>query len=195
MTSMQLLSKAQLRRQVREQVRRLALPRRYGASLKAQALLAAQSVWRNAGAVLFYAALPDELDLSVLMAQALEAGKTVALPRFVPQTGAYAIFEVKQGALDCAPGKFGIAEPKEGCPTFAPKALDLALVPGIAFDATGHRLGRGAGYYDRLLGQLGGVKCGVAFDEQMVPQVPAEAHDIRVNFVLTPTRWLETAFS
>jgi len=64
-------------------------------------------------------------------------------------------------------------------------------VPGLGFDLSGHRLGRGRGYYDRLLAGIAGVKCGVAFDPQVVAQIPAERHDVNMNFILTPTRWLE----
>jgi 5-formyltetrahydrofolate cyclo-ligase len=69
--------------------------------------------------------------------------------------------------------------------------LDLILVPGLAFDLNGRRLGKGKGYYDRLLAGVSGIKCGVAFDEQVVSEVPAGPHDVRVNCILTPTRWLE----
>jgi 5-formyltetrahydrofolate cyclo-ligase len=69
--------------------------------------------------------------------------------------------------------------------------LDLALVPGVGFDADGRRLGRGRGHYDRLLAQVAGTKCGVAFDEQMAPEIPVAPHDVILNRIVTPTRWLE----
>jgi 5-formyltetrahydrofolate cyclo-ligase len=64
----------------------------------------------------------------------------------------------------------------------------LILVPGVAFDLRGGRLGRGRSYYDRLLTEIQGIKCGVAFDEQIVETVPAGSLDVRMDFVLTPTR-------
>jgi 5-formyltetrahydrofolate cyclo-ligase len=70
--------------------------------------------------------------------------------------------------------------------------LDLVLVPGVAFDARGGRLGRGKGFYDRLLSAVNGTKCGVAFDEQIVDAVPVGPLDVLVNCILTPTRWIET---
>jgi 5-formyltetrahydrofolate cyclo-ligase len=73
------------------------------------------------------------------------------------------------------------------------KRLDLALAPGLGFDESGRRLGRGQGYYDRLLAEIIGAKCGVAFDEQVVGQLPAQEHDVSMNFILTPTRWLEVS--
>jgi 5-formyltetrahydrofolate cyclo-ligase len=67
------------------------------------------------------------------------------------------------------------------------------LTPGIAFDALGRRLGRGRGFYDRLLAQTTGTRCGVAFDQQVVDVVPVETHDVVLNCILTPTRWLNVA--
>ena len=139
--------------------------------------------------------MPDEIDLLPLLERALAEGKTVALPRFVPETGVYAAGRITDLARDCAPGKLGILEPAARCTPFALKLLDLALVPGVGFDAAGHRLGRGAGYFDRILAQVAGTKCGVAFDQQMVQQIPAEPHDISLNCILTPTQWLEISGS
>ena len=67
--------------------------------------------------------------------------------------------------------------------------LDLVLVPGVAFDLNGRRLGRGKGYYDRLLAEFEGWTCGVAFDQQVVEAVPSEPHDMRLTCLVTPTRW------
>jgi 5-formyltetrahydrofolate cyclo-ligase len=66
------------------------------------------------------------------------------------------------------------------------------LVPGLAFDPSGRRLGRGKGFYDRLLAMVRGRKCGIAFEEQVVPEIPVEPHDIRLDCLLTPRRWMET---
>jgi 5-formyltetrahydrofolate cyclo-ligase len=67
--------------------------------------------------------------------------------------------------------------------------LDFALVPGLGFTTDGRRLGRGKGYYDRVLAQVRGFKCGVAFDQQIVDEIPAEPHDAQLDCILTPTRW------
>jgi 5-formyltetrahydrofolate cyclo-ligase len=69
--------------------------------------------------------------------------------------------------------------------------LDLILVPGVAFDLQGRRLGRGKGYYDQLLGALHGTRCGVAFDQQVVDEIPMAPHDMTLHCILTPTRWVE----
>jgi len=185
------IAKNDLRKRLRKRLRGMPETWRADCSAKVCALLARQQVWREAKAVLFYAALPDEIDLTALMEAALAEGRTVALPRFSAETGAYAACQIEDFSRDCAPGKFGVQEPAARCPIIALNRLDLALVPGVGFDAAGHRLGRGRGYYDRLLAGVTGTRCGVAFDEQMTPEIPAEPHDITLNCIITPTRWVE----
>jgi len=163
---------------------------RAAASARARALLAMQAVWREARAVLFYAPLPDELDLWPLLLEALKGGRQIALPRYLPAAGEYGAALLADPARDLAPGKMGIPEPVSHCPIFPLNRLDLVLAPGVGFDPHGRRLGRGKGYYDRLLAQVGGVRCGVALDAQVVPALPAEPHDQMLDCILTPTRWL-----
>ncbi len=191
MSSESVLLKARLRRQLRGQIRNLGEGQTARVSAQACALLAAQPIWGRVQSVLFYSPLRDELDLSALLTQALERGKTVALPRFVAETGAYGVCQIADPRRDCAPGKFGIPEPSAHCPNFPLNRLDLVLVPGVGVDSAAHRLGRGGGHYDRLLTLVTGVKCGVALDEQLVHQIPAEPHDILMDCLLTPTRWIE----
>jgi 5-formyltetrahydrofolate cyclo-ligase len=83
------------------------------------------------------------------------------------------------------PGAFSLLEPLAGLPEVEPTA-DVILVPGMAFDRSGRRLGRGGGYYDRFLSHSEGVRVGVCFEEQMVCEVPSEAHDLGMDFVITP---------
>jgi len=183
--------KSELRQQLRAKLKSLAAGDCAESSLRACELLRAQMIWKNAGAILFYAPLPDEVDLSPLLDEALAAKKIVALPRFLVATKTYAAVQIKSWKDDGAPGKFGIHEPSENCPVIPLNHLDLVLAPGVGFDSIGHRLGRGQGFYDRLLAQVSGIKCGIAFDEQMVQEIPAEPHDVRLNCILTPTRWLQ----
>ncbi len=139
---------------------------------------------------MLYAPLPSEPDISPLLTDALAAGKLLALPRFNPATNAYEAVQVTDLAHDLALGPFQVREPVASCPVVPLNRLDLALVPGLGFDARGRRLGRGKGHYDRLLAGFTGMKIGVAFDFQIVDEVPCEAHDIALDAVVTPTRWL-----
>ena len=184
-------AKASLRRHLRAKIP-LAPADRVAASASLSERLRNQGAWRDAKSVLFFAPLLEEPDIWSLLSEAIAAGKTVALPAFVSGTSVYTARQIIEPGRDLVQGKFGIREPAANCPEVALNRLDLALVPGIAFDVSGGRLGRGKGFYDRLLPAVNGLKCGVAFDEQIVDAVPVGPMDVRLNCILTPTRWIET---
>ena len=183
--------KADIRRRTRNSVRALTADQRRQFSESLVARLRAQPVWHNACAVLLFAPLADEPDIGPLISAAFADGKLVTLPRFDAGSGGYRAAHVQSLSDLSAPAAFGVREPAAGCPEFPFSQLDLALVPGVAFDAFGARLGRGKGFYDRLLTEVAGVKCGVAFDGQVVASLPVEPHDVNLNCLVTPTRWLE----
>ena len=158
-------------------------------STQACQLLRNQPVWQNAKSILFYAPLPNEVDIWPLVSEALSGGKIVALPGFDVEENSYVARQIKNLETDFERGQFGICEPRLDCHEVLLNRLDLALVPGVGFDFMGRRLGRGKGFYDRLLAQVSGTKCGVGFDEQMVEAIPTEPHDVYLNCILTPTRW------
>ena len=97
--------------------------------------------------------------------------------------------------LDTAPGYRGIPEPAAELPRVAIEDVDWVLVPGVAFDIHGRRLGYGGGYYDRLLALLrpGVLRVAGAFDLQVVAQVPAAPHDLIVDVIVTESRMLTIA--
>ena len=140
---------------------------------------------------MLYAPAADELDIWPLAQAAIGQGKNVAIPRYEAAADSYEACRIKDLTQDLSPGRYGIREPREKCEVVALKRLDLILVPGVAFDLQGRRLGRGKGYYDRLLAAARGQTCGVAFDQQIVHQVPVEPHDSDVNWILTPSRWIK----
>jgi 5-formyltetrahydrofolate cyclo-ligase len=181
--------KAALRARVQADLNRMAPSERAAASAEACERLRGQDVWRNARSVLFYAPLPGELNLWPMLLEAIEDGKTAALPRFVADGNRYVACRVRDVATDLRSGRFGIREPVESCPELALDHLDLILAPGVAYDLEGRRLGRGKGFYDRLLAGFKGLSCGVAFDRQIVSRIPEEPHDVVLNCILTPTRW------
>ena len=184
-------AKAALRRKVAEALERLTLAAREKASSQACARLRAQPAWQQARSILLFAPLPAELDIWPLLVEIAASGKEVSLPRFAQATGQYTAARVRDPREDVQPGRFGIREPQPGCETVPLNRLDFILVPGVAFDPHGRRLGRGKGFYDQLLAAVRGRTCGVAFDEQIVREVPVEPHDVYLNCILTPTRWIE----
>jgi 5-formyltetrahydrofolate cyclo-ligase len=186
-------AKSALRELVGERLRSMTAEERATASAQARELLTAQAQWQQAQSVLFFAPMPGELDVWPLLSVALAAGKRVALPRFERDTKSYSACRIQDPAEDVQMGYFGIREPSAHCAALPPSGMDLILVPGVAFDERGHRLGRGKAFYDRLLTVMNGPRCGVAFEQQVVPEIPVEPHDARMDCVLLPTRWIELA--
>jgi 5-formyltetrahydrofolate cyclo-ligase len=182
--------KASLRGQIREALQRISPALRAAASVELCDRL--EPRLQSAHTILFFAPLPDEPDVWPLLEKMLPTKKVCALPAFDSTTQIYSARRVQNLTTALSAGRFGVREPSASCTEIPLEKFDLILVPAVAFDLNGHRLGRGRGYYDRLLAGAHGVKCGVAFDQQIVKAVAAGAHDIRMDFVLTPTRCLET---
>jgi len=132
--------------------------------------------------------MSNEVDVWPLLEEALNTGKTAALPRFDSADQSYVACRVQNLRSEIVTGEFGIREPAAKCAEIPLSKFDLVLVPGVAFDLRGYRLGRGRGFYDRLLAEVRGAKCGVAFDKQIASDVPAGMLDVQVNFILTATR-------
>ena len=183
-------AKAECRRELRACWQRLSEGQRAaGAGLICRRVVA-QDFWKQAKTVLLFAPLPDEVDIWPLLESALAEGKILALPRFDPINKNYVAAQVADLQRDLVAGTFGIREPAGTCAEISLAAIDLALVPGVGFDARGNRLGRGRGFYDRLLADVGGIKCGLALDEQIGETIPTEEQDVRMDVVLTGTRVL-----
>jgi 5-formyltetrahydrofolate cyclo-ligase len=190
MNALPATDKAAIRKQVRQALGALSAEERRLGSLSIGSQIRESEVWRKAGNVLMFSPLPDEPDIWPLAELALTQGKLLALPRFIAGEDRYEAARVESLEEDLTTGAFGVREPLARCPSVPLKPLDLLLVPGVAFEAGGRRLGRGKGYYDRLLAGTGGCKLGVAFDCQVVEMLPLEPHDVVLNCIVTPARWL-----
>lgn len=185
-------AKATLRQQVRAQLNATTPAQREAASREICSRLRQQAIWQSAGSILFFAPLPAEPDIWPLVAESLAVRKTVALPRFSSERSGYVAGQVRDLERDIRIGKFQIREPGGACPEVALSRFDLILVPGVAFDHKGRRLGRGQGYYDRWLRDArGATLCGMAFEEQWLEEIPAEEHDITMQLVVTPTGFFQ----
>lgn len=150
-----------------------------GLSMHLAARLREWEAWQSSASVAGFSSLPGEPDLLDPWPQ----DKRIALPRVV---GEELAFHWVSGPAELTPGRFGVLEPAAGA-AVAVAAFDLILVPGLAFDSRGRRLGRGKGCYDRFLSSAQGLRAGVCFDDQIVSGVPAEPHDARVDFLVTPS--------
>ncbi|MBI4730077.1 MAG: 5-formyltetrahydrofolate cyclo-ligase [Acidobacteria bacterium] len=179
-------------------VRRLALARRARLSLAARAAASAAIAGRllalpevaGARTLLAFASTAREVATDAILAAALRDGRVVLLPTV---TGPGEMRAAPIRSLDdLAPGYRGIREPGRVEPA-DPAAADVAIVPGVAFDARGARLGHGGGFYDRLLAAIPRrvPRVGVAFEVQVVDEVPEEPDDQRVDVIVTEARVLD----
>ena len=134
-----------------------------------------------------------ELDPAPALEAMAARGARVAYPRVAGPDAPLTFHETATGAL--VPGRFGLLEPPAGAPAVPPESLDLVVVPGVAFDAGGGRVGFGGGFYDRTFG--GGARrpplIGLCFDLQVVARCPAGPTDVRVDAVVTESRVLRPA--
>ncbi len=142
-----------------------------------------ETSWQEAQTVLLYYPLPDEVDVRQLLEESFADGKTVLLPAVV---GLELELRVYNGSHSLSKGDLEILEPVGN--VFSSDLysdIDVVLVPGMAFDENGHRLGRGKGYYDRLLPFLrNAYLLGVAFPFQFLTNIPVEEHDVRMDRVI-----------
>ncbi|MDR3457294.1 MAG: 5-formyltetrahydrofolate cyclo-ligase [Verrucomicrobiae bacterium] len=183
---MNIETKPELRQMIRERLERISPAVRAVESIDLCERLKVQI--QSAHTILFYAPLADELDVWPVLELSLALGTNCALPCYEPETKTYHARLLDKLATDVVTGKFGVREPAAHCAEMPLNRFDLVLVPGVAFDLNGSRLGRGLGFYDRLLAEASGVKCGVAYDFQLREQIPTEPHDAKVDFILTPNR-------
>ncbi|MGN1229812.1 MAG: 5-formyltetrahydrofolate cyclo-ligase [Prevotella sp.] len=137
----------------------------------------------KASTVMMYYPLGDEVDVAPVIEQLAEDGKTVVLPQVTGE--ATMVLRRYTGKSDLHEGAYGIMEPCGEIFTDH-DAIDVAIIPGMAFDRHGNRLGRGKGYYDRFLPLLPTrvYKIGVCFPFQLLDDIPVEEHDISMDAVI-----------
>ncbi len=184
---MEFTEKSRIRRAVLERRDAMAVAQRQQRSGALCARLLALEQWHAARVVLATVAMGSEPVTEVLLHAALEQGKTLVLPRVQRAEKTLGLYAVQNLSQDLLPGVWGILEPDpQRCRQISLPQVELIVVPGVAFDRTGARLGYGAGYYDRLLArsECTAFTVALAFEEQLVPQIPTEAHDQRVQWLL-----------
>jgi 5-formyltetrahydrofolate cyclo-ligase len=149
--------------------------------------------WARARVPLLTLPFRSEWDAALVAARALAAGKVVALPRVDAGAKVLRLHRITDLARDIEPGHLGIPEPRPDCPEIDRDAIDWVLIPGVGFDASGHRLGYGGGYYDRLLPGLrrAAHRVAGAFEMQIVDALPVASHDCSVDAVVTERRVID----
>jgi len=185
MTGDMLADKKVLRREMLARRRALSTAERTRASKMICARVQALTVLQEARTMMLYASTEEEINLYPLMEVLLTEGRRIVLPEI---TGRGVMEARELPAMDAlTDGTFGILSPDPMRGNIvAPEEIDVIIVPGAAFDEKGGRLGLGGGYYDRFLPRAGNaVRLVLAFDFQIVPDVPMGAQDARVDVILT----------
>jgi 5-formyltetrahydrofolate cyclo-ligase len=183
--------KNQLRKAVKDRMSKLS-PEEYSGSNRAihEQFFSLDRV-KQASSIMIYYSSNGEAETASIIQELLFMGKTVSLPVCAPAKDLVAAKITDLSRL--VTNEFGIKEPDPGrmvCPDF----IDLIVLPGLAFDEAGFRLGRGAGYYDRFLSKNMRVfKLGLAYDFQVYPSLPVESHDIAIDGLITPAGYREMA--
>jgi len=173
----------------------LTAQQREAASEKIAERLIALPSFLEARTVLVTIPFRNEWDSRLLAQCALALGKTLVSPRVDLRTRMLSLHRICDLSTDLAPGYRGIPEPTTRCPSVTIESIEWVLVPGVAFDVHGGRLGYGGGYYDRLLPLLAAdaPRIAGAFEAQLVAEVPAAPHDLSVDAIVTEERVIECA--
>lgn len=152
--------------------------------------------YREARVIMFFLSFRSEVDTSGMVKDNLARGKRVLVPKAVHEGRGLIPSELIDYEKDLAPGYYGIPEPQPGTlRPVDPLAIDLLIVPGVAFDLQGNRLGYGGGYYDRFFERLrpGVPLVALTFELQLVEEVPVEPWDRRMDWLVTEERAIQTA--
>jgi 5-formyltetrahydrofolate cyclo-ligase len=152
-------------------------------------LLVEQAEYRKSEIIMVFLSLPGELDTTPLVLKAWQDRKRVLAPKVSWEQRRMIPVEIRSLTHDLAETTLGIREPVTGVP-IPVGLIDLVVVPGLGFDEEGNRLGRGRGFYDRFLAhpEFAGVKCAVAFEEQLCPEIPSDPLDVRVDMLVTDAK-------
>ena len=146
------------------------------------------TAFRRAKIVCCYVALPYEVQTWQMIEEMLSKGKRVVVPVMEPRRKRLSLSEVRDPTSELSPGPFGVWEPAPAVRRpVSLRDVDLVLVPGLAFDRSGHRLGHGEGYFDRFMARLPKTvpTVGLAFRCQLLDRLPVHPHDHVVKTVLT----------
>jgi len=185
-------TKESIRARIIEQRKLMSIREVYEKSAAITKRLCSLKQYANAGVVMAYMSFRNEVATDALIERCIGDGKRVVIPkvlRFPEPT--LLIYEINDMRQDVVKGYMGILEPDTSrLERVAPAEIDIAVIPGVAFDKNKNRLGYGAGYYDRFLPELRPdcLKVGIAYEMQVTDNVFAQAHDIPMDMVITEER-------
>jgi 5-formyltetrahydrofolate cyclo-ligase len=179
-------SKTLIRRQLRDILAGMSEADRHAKSLSATSLISASPEFAAARVVMLYLSTPTEVDTAPLALRAWQSGKTVVVPKVAWDQRRMLPVEINSLQTGMTTTGPGVREPIAGKP-IPVDMIDLVIVPGLGFTPTGYRIGRGMGFYDRFLAQpeFIGLSCGLAFEEQILPEIPILDHDVPLSMLVS----------
>lgn len=180
--------KEAIRKEVLAKQAGLSKAERKRKSSRISAKLFSSPEFKRANVIMFYVSKEGEVDTSEMIKAALKSGKEVLVPVTLRKKRKLIPSRLIDYDKELGPGPYGIPQPKaEYIRPVEPERIDMVIVPGVAFDKSGNRLGRGAGYYDRFLARVPKEvpKIGLAFDFQVFPSLPKSYHDLPVDKVFS----------
>ena len=186
-------TKSETRRRIRALRRSLQPHQLEAASLAVVERVLGLPCFAMGESIMAYLSLPTELSVDLLVRHCLRSRKQVSVPVTLLAEGRLEVVRVYGLDIGLVLGPMGIREPaRHAGDIVEPSCIDIMVVPGVAFDEFGGRLGYGGGFYDRLWPKVrkDAVLVGVALEEQVVPELPMEAHDMRMDVLITPCRVL-----
>ncbi|NLM46523.1 MAG: 5-formyltetrahydrofolate cyclo-ligase [Firmicutes bacterium] len=186
-------SKKELRKEVLARRDRLSWEEVRAKSEAIAKRLFALPAYQSAGTIMYFLNFGKEVQTLQFVPRTLAHGKKVIAPKTVPATKELVLSEIRDLKNDLAPGVWGIPEPKaEALRPVEPEAVDFVIVPGVAFDPAGRRLGYGGGYYDRFFPRLRRdvPLVALAFEVQLEEELPGDPWDWSVDIIITENRVL-----
>jgi 5-formyltetrahydrofolate cyclo-ligase len=178
--------KSTLRRQMKSLLAAISPKERRQRSRAATDRLTDLPEFHDSGTLMTFLSLPHEVDSAPVILRAWQLGKTVVVPKTVVGRRRLIPYQIETLDTGLTAGPYGIPEPMDGTP-YPLTMINMVIVPGLAFDTRGNRLGKGAGFYDRFLRENGftGIKAGLCFHEQVVEEIPSEPHDVPLDLLVT----------
>jgi len=153
-------------------------------SLRIYRQLIDMPAYQLARCIACYVSIKNEVDTRVVIQNAIGSGKQVGVP--VTREDGDMDFQAIAGLSDLRLVHYGLREPvPDSQKVLLPHTIDVILIPGIAFDRVGHRIGSGGGYYDRFLVRTEAVRIGLSYSFQIIDRVPAEPHDVKMDLIIT----------
>lgn len=182
-------NKAQIRKRIKDERDKLNFEEKQKLDKKIFDKLHKSKYWKGSNKILIYISFENEVDTKILIKKYIK-DKTLVVPKSNPKNFSLTLYEIKS-LMDLEKGSYGILEPKKGTLKINENEIGLAIIPGVAFDKQGQRIGYGKAYYDKLIKKLNCTKIGLAYNIQLVENIPSQSHDQPVDLIITEDKTID----